>query len=456
MGQLPRLDIKTLPGPETILRRELGNGITFLARENFSSPSVVVSGYLRAGSLQEEPDMAGLASMTAASLMRGTQKRKFGQIYESIESIGARLNFSASKHSISFSAKALAEDLGVLLDLLHEVLLTPTFPKAQVDRLRAEMLTGLGIRDQETSARADLAFNELIYKGHPYAIPTEGTKGTVAQLTAANVRSFHRKYFRPAGMVICIVGGVKARKAANAVSTRFSSWKANGKAPDLSVPSVKPPRGLKRVRVGLEGKSQADLVMGTAGPSRSDPDFLLAALANNILGRFGMFGRIGDVVREQAGLAYYAYSTLAGGDGPGPWQVVAGVNPSNLEQAIELIRGELTKIIKQPPDEDELGDNKANFIGRLPLQLESNEGVAGAIVNAERHSLGIDYFQKYPDLVARVTRDEILRVAQRFIDPDNLAIASAGPPVAGGKPAGRKPGKKKGAGRRPKARGSKT
>ncbi|MFQ5943545.1 MAG: M16 family metallopeptidase [Anaerolineales bacterium] len=430
MGQLPRLDVKTLPGPETVVRRELDNGITFLARENFSSPSMVISGYLRAGSLQEDAQMAGLASMTAASLMRGTRKRRFGQIYESIESIGARLNFSAGKHSISFSAKSLAEDLGVLLDLLHEVLLTPTFPKAQVDRLRAEKLTALGIRDQETSARADLAFNKLIYEGHPYEIPTEGSKETVAELTSVNVRAFHRKHFRPDGMVICVVGGIKAQQAAKAVSTRFSSWKANGTIPDLSVPSVDPPVGLKRSHVDLEGKSQSDLVMGIPGPARSDPDFVQAALANNILGRFGMFGRIGDVVREEAGLAYYAYSTLTGGIGPGPWQVVAGVNPVNMDRAIELIRDELRKIAKVAPDQDELDDNKANFIGRLPLQLESNEGVAGAIVNAERHSLGIDYYQKYPALIASVTRGDILHAAQRFIDPDNLAIASAGPPAA--------------------------
>ena len=443
MGQLPRLDIKTLPGPETVLRRELSNGITFLARENFSSPSVVISGYLQTGALQEEDHMAGLASMTAASLMRGTRERKFGQIYETIESIGARLNFAAGKHSISFSAKGLAEDLGVLLDLLHEVLVTPTFPKAQVDRLRAEKLTALAIRDQDTGARADLAFSKLIYKDHPYAIPTEGNKTTVAQLTAVNARSFHRKHFRPNGMVICVVGGIKAREAARAVTDRFSSWKANGKDPDLSVPSVGPPQGLERAQVDLEGKSQADLVMGTPGPPRSDPEFVSAALANNILGRFGMFGRIGDVVREEAGLAYYAYSTLAGGIGPGPWQVVAGVNPSNLEKAIELIRGELGKIIKQPPREDELDDNKANFIGRLPLQLESNEGVAGAIVNVERHSLGIDYYQKYPGIVASVTREDVLRVAQRFLDPDNLAIASAGPPASDGSRTG---GRKKRAG----------
>ena len=451
MGQLPRLDLKTLPGPETVVRRELDNGITFLARENFSSPSVVISGYLPVGALLEENHMAGLASMTAASMMRGTRKRKFAEIYESIESIGARLNFAAGKHSTSFSGKALAEDLGVLLDLLHEVLLTPSFPKAQVDRLRAEKLTALGIRDQDTGSRADLAFNKLIYRGHPYAIPTEGNKKTVAQLTAANARSFHRKHFGPDGMVICVVGGIKARQAAKAVSVRFSSWKGNGRVADLSVPSVRPPKGIQRVHVDLEGKSQSDLVMGIPGPRRSDPDFVSAALANNILGRFGMFGRIGDVVREEAGLAYYAYSTLSGGVGPGPWQVVAGVNPNNLEKAIELIRGELKKIIKRLPTQDELDDNQANFIGRLPLQLESNEGVAGAIVNAERHSLGMDYYQRYPSLVASVTRDDIRRVAQRFIDPDNLAIASAGAPSPDSKRT-----KSKRSGRSRKARTSKT
>ncbi len=430
MGQLPRLDTTTLPGPETVLRRELGNGITFLSRENFSSPSVIVSGYLQAGALQEEQHMAGLASMTAASLMRGTRERNFNEIYDSIESIGARLNFAAGKHSISFSGKALAEDLGVILDLLYEVLLSPTFPKAQVDRLRAEKLTALAIRDQETSARADLAFNELVYKGHPYSIPIEGTPETVAQLTAANVRAFHRKHFHPDGMVICVVGGIRAQRAAKAVADRFSSWKRNGKLPDLSVSSVDPPKGILRTHIELEGKSQSDLVLGMPGPRRSDPDFIPAALANNILGRFGMFGRIGDVVREEAGLAYYAYSTLTGGVGPGPWQVVAGVNPENLDRAIDLIRGELRKIVETMPTRDELDDNKANFIGRLPLQLESNEGVAGAIVNAERHSLGLDYYQRYPELIANVKRDEIRSVAQRFIDPDNLAIATAGPAAA--------------------------
>jgi len=426
MAESKKLDLHSLPGPETIRREVLPNGIVFLGRENFSSPSVVLSGYLWAGALQEKPNQAGLAAMTAASLMRGTQERTFEQIYESIESIGARLSFSAGKHSTSFSGKALAEDLGPLLDLLREVLRGPAFPKQQVDRLRAEILTSLAIRDQETGARADLAFNGLIYPGHPYSVPTDGYKETITSLTVADLRGFHRAHYRPGGMVICVVGGVKAAEAAASVAARFSNWNANGRAVQLELPGIDKLEGLHRDHVTLEGKSQTDVVMGVPGPPRSDPDFLAAALANNILGRFGMYGRIGDVVREEAGLAYYAYSSLVGGHGPGPWQIVAGVNPKNLDRAIELIRKEMRKMSTRSPSQTELEDNQANFIGRLPLQLESNEGVAGAIVNAERHALGLDYYQRYPGLVRDFTAKDILRVARRFLDPDNMAIASAG------------------------------
>lgn len=426
---LPELNLDSLPGPDTILRRELDNGIVVLVRENLTSPSVVISGYLACGSLLEPAEHAGLAAMTASALMRGTERRSFSELYEAIESIGARLNFSTSKHSTSFSGKALAEDLGVLLDGLHEVLLTPTFPAKQVNRLKAEKLTALAIRDQETSARADLAFSGLIYQDHPYAVPTEGNRDTVEPLTAARLKAFHRKHYRPAGTVICVVGGVPAKLAADTVEKWFGDWQIDRivEAPEL--PEVQPLEGIQRQHIELQGKSQCDVVMGVVGPRRSDEDFIAASLANNILGRFGMYGRIGDVVREQAGLAYYAYSTLVGGHGPGPWQVAAGVNPANLERAIDLIREEMRKLTSRAPGAEELADNQANYIGRLPLQLESNEGVAGAIVNAERHQLGLDYYQRYPGLIAGVSRKDILRVAKRFLDPDHLGIGTAGPEI---------------------------
>jgi zinc protease len=138
-------------------------------------------------------------------------------------------------------------------------------------------------------------------------------------------------------------------------------------------------------------------------------------------------GRIGDVVREQSGLAYYAYSSVSTGIGPGAWYVSAGVNPTNLEKARDLIAQELKRYVDEGITSEELADSQANFVGRLPLSLESNGGVAGSLLNIERFDLGLDYYRQYPDLVKAVTLDEIRATAQRYIDPERLVVATAGP-----------------------------
>jgi zinc protease len=140
-----------------------------------------------------------------------------------------------------------------------------------------------------------------------------------------------------------------------------------------------------------------------------------------------MYGRIGSQVREAAGLAYYAFSSIAGGPGPGAWKAVAGVNPANVEFAIDLIRDEFRKFLTDGVTLEELSDNQANFIGSLPLQLESNEGVAGALIHLERYDLELDYYQQYPELIASITRKQVLESARRFLSPDNLVVVVAGP-----------------------------
>ena len=129
-----------------------------------------------------------------------------------------------------------------------------------------------------------------------------------------------------------------------------------------------------RQHIALEGKVQTDLVMGTFGPRRGSPDYLAASLGNNILGQFGMMGRIGDVVREQAGLAYYASTSLNSWIHSGTWEVSAGVSPANLERAIELIDQEILRFTAEPVTAEELADSQANYIGRLPLSLGIERG----------------------------------------------------------------------------------
>ncbi len=418
----------SLPNSRTIHRVELPNGITVLVYPNFAAQSVVLSGHLRAGSLFETPAQGGLASMTAFSLMRGTDHRDFFELHDALEAIGADLGISASGHRTSFSGKALAEDLPTLLDILADTLRYPAFPAAQVERLRGEIVTGLRIRDQDTRYQANRIFDELLYpEGHPYRYPVRGTLETVSGHTPASLRAFHDRHYGPRGMNLVIVGAVEPAEAVDAVQARFADW-ANPQQPDEpALPPIPALDGMRRGLRVISGKTQSDIVLGTVGPSRFASDYHPALLANSILGQFGMMGRIGASVREELGLAYYAYSNIEGGLGPGAWSVMAGVNPANVDLAIARIQDELRRLTSEPVSADDLADNQAYFTGRLPLQLESNEGIAGAILNMELYGLGLDYLVSYRDQIMRLTKDDLLAASRHYLDPDRLAVGVAGP-----------------------------
>jgi zinc protease len=419
--------INSLPGPDDIYRVLLPNGITVLTRANFNSPSVVVAGFFGAGALFDPDQKLGLAEFTAASLMRGTKKRTFDEIYNALESVGASLGFNTGVHKSGFHGRSLSEDLPLLLDLLAEALMTPAFPKAELEKLRAQLLTGLAIRAEDTGDMASMVFDQILFKDHPYSRPEDGYPETVQNIKRYDLVKFHREHYGTRGLVIALVGGVKPEDAVKQVKRALGGWQGKGQEEAPELPPVKMLKRTVRKHHRIKGKSQSDLVIGTNGPKRRDPEFMSASIGNNILGQFGMMGRIGEVVREKSGLAYYAYSSLSAGLGPGSWEVSAGVNPQNVKKASDLIVDELKRFAQEGVTADELADTQANFIGRLPLSLESNGGVANALLNIERHNLGLDYYRRYADLVNEVTADEVLRTARKFIDPDKLAIAVAGP-----------------------------
>jgi zinc protease len=420
------LSTHSLPGPDDIVRQVLPNGIVILTRPNMNSLSVVISGYLPAGAISEPDDKLGLAGFTSLALMRGTSQRDFQQIYDRLESNGASLGIDGGTHSIGFYGHSLAEDLDLLLGTLAEALRQPVFPLDQVEHLRDQLLTGLAIRSQDTTEAASLAFDEMVYAGHPYSRPEDGYPETIRAITQEDLAAFHKKYFGPKGMVISIVGGVEADRVADSVARFLADWENPTQPTQPELPSLKELSESVSRQVNLPGKSEADIVMGAAGPPRQSPDFLAASLGNNILGQFGMFGRIGESVRERSGMAYHASSSLSGGIGPGPWLFLAGVDPKNLEKVIALIRQEIERFVTEPVTSEELGDSQANYIGRLPLSLESNAGVAGSLLNLERYELGLDYYLRYPDLVRGITADVILETARKYLHPDRLAVATAG------------------------------
>lgn len=415
-----------LPGPEDIYREGLSNGIVVLTRPNFNSPSVVISGYFDAGALLDPDEKLGLADFVTSVLMRGTQNRTFDEIYNELEGVGASLGFNTGITKSGFSGRSLAEDLPLLLKILSEALLRPTFPKAEMEKLRAQLLTGLAIRAQDTSDMASMVFDQILFKGHPYSRPDDGYPETIRNITRRDLVKFHREYYGPRGLVLAIVGAVEPEEAVRQVRRALGAWQVKGQKEAPELPALKPLKKTVRKHHRIPGKSQSDLIIGTNGPMRRDPEFMSASIGNNILGQFGMMGRIGHVVRERSGLAYYAYSSLSAGIGPGSWEVSAGVSPQNVRKASDLIVDELKRFVQEGVTADELADTKANFVGRLPLSLESNGGVANALLNIERHDLGLDYYRRYADLVNEVTAEDVLNTARKFIAPDRLVIGVAG------------------------------
>ena len=417
-----------VPGPEDITRVELPNGIVVLVRENRSSPSVVLSGYLSVGAYDERREQAGLAGFTASATMRGTEKRLFERIYEDFESVGASVGIGGGTHSTGFGCKSLAEDLPLVLDILSEVLCHPTFPTDQVERLRGEILTQLEERTHDTGRMSSLTFYELAYpKEHPYARSPSGYVETIAALRRDDLMAFYSGGYGPQSMVIAVVGAVASDEAIAQINAAFGDWEGHVYE-RLPLPEAVRISETRERHITIPGKSQANISLGYPGPPRADSQFLDAALCNSVLGIFGLMGRLGEKVRDQQGLAYYASSRLSGGLGPGAWRVVAGVDPSNVEQTIDSIRAEIRRIREELVPEEELADNKAFITGSLPLRLETNEGVTGALLDMERYGLGFDYLQRHGELINQIEAEGVRAAARRWLDPDAYALATAGPP----------------------------
>lgn len=422
----PLFSKQTLPGRDDITRHVYANGVTLLTRPNFSSPAVVVRGYLPVGAVSNPTEKLGLAAFVASCLMTGTSQHDFRSLNDLIESLGASLSFSAGALSTSFAGQCLLEDLPTLLALITEVLSQPTFPERQANRLRAQILTALDIQAQNTADQADETFDKLFYAAHPYALPGNGTPQSIRAITLDNLKNFHANYFSPLELVISVVGGVKPDDAIRMVDNTLGAWQKTASHQQPELPPFTPPAKSLRGHVALKAKSQTDLIVGTLAPATMGEEFNIASLGNNILGVFGMMGRIGENVREKSGLAYYAQSVLSNGLGPVPWQVVAGVNPDNLGRAIDLILDELRRFTSEPVSEEELDNSRTQMIGRLPLSFETNSATAQALLNLERYKLDFDYYRDLPDILAKITPQQILEVARHYWQLDRLVITSSG------------------------------
>ncbi len=423
----------TLPiTPESVQRVTLDNGLVVLVIDNPNNPSVTLRGRLRAGGLYDTDKTAGLAHLATAALQRGTRKRTFQKLNEELDRTGISFGVGAGMETIGFSGKALVEDFDRLLDIAADVLLHPTFPRAETEKLRAEILADLKEADDDTQHVAYREFRALCYPAtHPYHRLSDGSARTVKRLTLTQLSEFHAQYFRPDVTTIVMVGDLRAEQAIAKIERTLGKWKAKGKPAEHVIADAPRLKQIAQKRAALAGKTQADVVIGYAGLRRTDPDFYALMLGDLIFGRLGLYGRLGANVRDKQGLAYYVYSGVEASLGAGPWAVHAGVNPKNLDRAIEGIVAEVKRLRAEPVTPDELGEAKDFVTGSLALRLETNDGVAGTLGDIELFELGLDYLQRYPNIIRAITPEQILAAVQKYAQIENYALSIAGPVDSG-------------------------
>ena len=414
-----------IPNSDNVTRVVLTNGLTVLVRENHSAPVVVAEGYIPAGAIHEAAGQAGLSSFVASMLTRGSAQYDFDRFNETIESIGASLGAGSSDHFTNFNATSLAEDFPTMIEVLADVLRRPEFPQMHVDRVRQQKLVRLQERAQDTNQMAGLRFYETIYGDHPYGRSTSGYLETVAQIQQADLVTFHANYYTPQGAILVVVGDIETAAVLDLIHNHFGDWQ--GSTPSRSVPPFQPCNTAQRIHYPIPGKVQTDIAMGTLAIPRHHPDFYAVRVANNILGQFGMMGRLGEKVREEQGLAYYSYSSVDAELHNGVWLAQAGVNPANVEQAIDSILVEFERMATTLVTDEELSDSQAYMTGVVPLTLETNSGVASTLLSIEWFDLGLDYLERYKRLIYGVTAADVQRVAAQYLRAEACTIVVAGP-----------------------------
>ena len=419
----------TLPiTPETITRAKLSNGLTILVKDNPNNASVTLRGRIRAGGLYDTDKTSGLAHLATAALQRGTRKRTFQKLNDELDRNGVSFGVGAGMETIGFSAKALIEDFERVLDITADTLLHPTFPKIEVEKLRKEILADLIEADDDTQHVAYREFRALCYPGsHPYHRLSDGRANTVKGLTLKMLADFHARYFRPDITTIVVVGDIRAAQAIELIERKLGAWKAKGQPEPYAIPNAPMLKQIARKVAPIAGKMQADIVLGYPGLARTNPDYYALNIGDLIFGRLGLYGRLGANVRDQQGLAYYVYSGVEANIGAGPWAVHAGVNPKNIDRAVDGILAEIKRLRSEPVSQDELAEARDFLTGSLALRLETNEGVAGTLSDIEMFGLGLDYLQRYPTIIRSITAEQILAASQKYAQVENYALAVAGP-----------------------------
>ncbi len=416
------------PGPVPVLHAPqitahvLENGLKVLLVQKRDLPLLSARVVIRSGSAADPEQSSGLAGFMAELLKYGTATMSAVQVADEVETLGSHIGVGVDKESITLSATALSTNFPAIFDVMADLLLKPAFAPEEVERVRRQRLGALAQVREDPRGMARRAYLRSIYGAHPYGHTVLGSADGLKMITRDQILSFYTQHIRPDNAAVILVGDIDMTTALDAVKDRFSGWTGSGES--FVVPEPKQAKtGI--VLVNKAGAPQSQLRLGHLGVKRDDPDYFAIVMCNAILG--GLFNsRINMNLREDKGYTYGARSSFSFMRGRGPFTVNTGVRTDATGPAIVEVLKEIALLREKGVTPEELDLAKNSYSLSLPGYFQSIGTIGSMAANIFLYDLPLSYYQDLPAALAKVSVEDVKRVANAHLHPDQLAIVVVG------------------------------
>jgi zinc protease len=400
----------------------LANGVDVLVVESHQQPVVTVSLSLPAGGFYDPADKAGVASLLADLITKGTERRTAEQISAEVEGAGGSIGAGASDDFLSITVSALSENLPQAMDVLSDVVMHASIPAQELELTRTRVLSGLQAALAQPEAIASRIFSREIYGEHPYA--RSATPASVRAITREDVVRLYGERVRPAGALLVIAGDVSAAQARQLAESSLGGW--SGQSAAAPAASAIPTRERTEiVLVNKPGASQSNVVVGLPFITPTSPARYPLTVMNRILGG-GADARLFMILREQKGWTYGAYSDFSTPRGVGAFSATVEVRTAATDSALVELRRQLERIRTQPVPDSELQGAKNYLVGSFPRTIETPEQIARQVATARLNGLPDDYVIRYRERLSAVTAPGVRLAAQRWLATDHMTIVVVG------------------------------
>jgi zinc protease len=404
-----------------IEKNTLDNGLKVIVIEHHELPVVAFRLFLKSGSTYDPPGKAGLANLTAGLLRKGTRTKTATQIAEEIDFVGGSLGAGSGFDATYATCQVLSKHFDVGLELLSDIILHPTFQQEEIERQRKQTLAAIKQQKENPSIIAAEKFREFVFGDHPYGHPADGTEESIVNITRDDIVGFHKKHYVPINAILAVVGDVKPDETRKKVEAKFGGWKG---AEIPSFKAVEPPtiQGHQILLVDKPDLTQTYIRVGHLGVERKNPDYFAIKVMNYILGGGGFSSRLMDEVRVKRGLTYGIYCSFDAFKMRGAYEVETFTRNDSTAAAITAIFEQIERIRNEGITDKELEETKSFYTGYFPLQFETPSQIATQILNVELYDLGEDYLENYRNNINAVSKQDVLRVAKKYLDPENMKL----------------------------------